>query len=94
MFFSSRFLKKLMLVLEYECQGMTNFSPSRCLHAKTLLACRFVAFSERLKCNKKLCIRLLYNLCKNDHRTILCKNLNSIAEDCNILVDNLSKLAS
>lgn len=64
---------------------------SRCLHIKTLLASRFVAFSEKLNCTKKLCIRLLYNLFKNDHRTILCKNLNSIADDCHILVDDLSK---
>ena len=39
----------------------------------------------------KSSIRLLYNLFKNDQRTVLCKNLNTIADDCNVLVDNLSK---
>ena len=45
---------------------------------------------DRLNCSNKLCIRL-FNLCKKKHRTILCKYLNSIAEDCNITMDNLSK---
>ena len=39
----------------------------------------------------KSSICLLYNLFKNDQRTVLCKNLNTIADDCNVLVDNLSK---
>ena len=39
----------------------------------------------------KSSIRLLYNLFKNYQRTVLFTNLNSIADDCNVLVDNLSK---
>ena len=39
----------------------------------------------------KSSIRLINNLFKNDQRTVLFKNLNSIADDCNVLVDNLSK---
>jgi len=32
----------------------------------------------------KLCIRLLVDLSKHDLRTVLCKNLESIAQDCNV----------
>ena len=58
---------------------------------KFLLASRFVAFSERMISTNKSSIRLLYILFRNDKRTVLCKNLNTIANDCNVLVENLSK---
>ena len=48
-------------------------------------------FSESMNSTNKSSIRFLYNLFKNDKRTVLCKNLNTIADDCNVLVDNLSK---
>ena len=28
---------------------------------------------------------------KNDQQTVLCKNLNTFADDCNVLADNMSK---
>ena len=31
------------------------------------------------------------NLSKNDFNTVLCKNLHSIARDCNMNIDNLDK---
>ena len=65
---------------------------SRCLHIKTLLASRFVAFSERIN-SIKSSIRLLENLFKNDQRSVLCKNLITIA-DFNVLVDNCLKILS
>ena len=40
----------------------------------------------------KLCIRLLVDLSKHDLRTVLCKNLESIAQDCNVQSRNLNKL--
>ena len=39
----------------------------------------------------KLCIRLLVDLSKHDLRTVLCKNLKSIAQDCNVQSRNLKK---
>ena len=54
------------------------------VHVKPMLCSRFVSFFESLtKCNK-LPIRLLANLCKNDKRTVLGKNLDNIAKDCGV----------
>jgi len=39
----------------------------------------------------KLCIRHLVDLSKQDLRTVLCKNLESIAQDCNVQSRNLNK---
>ena len=39
----------------------------------------------------KLCIRFLVDLSKHDLRTVLCKNLESIAQDCNVQSRNLNK---
>ena len=39
----------------------------------------------------KLFIRLLVDLSKQDLRTVLCKNLESIAQDCNVQSRNLNK---
>jgi len=39
----------------------------------------------------KLCIRLLVDLSKQGLRTVLCKNLESIAQDCNLQSRNLNK---
>ena len=39
----------------------------------------------------KLCIRHLVDLSKQDLRTVLCKNLESIAQNCNVQSRNLSK---
>ena len=41
----------------------------------------------------KSSIRLLYDFFRNriNDQLVLCKNLNTIADDCNVLVDNLSK---
>lgn len=52
-------------------------------HIKTLICSRYVQFVDSLLSCKKLSIRLLAYLSKDDHRTVLCKNLNSIASDCN-----------
>ena len=60
-------------------------------HIKTILCSRFVHFVHKLENCKKLTIRLLMNLSKNDFGTVICKNLNSIANDCNIDVFNLDK---
>ena len=57
---------------------------SNVLHLKTQLCSRFVKFFEKNeKCNKPV-IRLLSALCKNDNRTVYCKNLTNIAKECNI----------
>ena len=58
------------------------------IHLKTMLCCRFVSFCESLCKSPKLSIRLLFNLCKNDQRTKLCKNLSNIAIETD--VDKLS----
>ena len=52
-----------------------------------MLACKHL-ISEQIFCLYliKSCFRLL--LFKYDHRTILNKNLNPIAENCYVLVDN------
>ena len=39
----------------------------------------------------KLCFRLLVDLSKEDLRTVLCKTLESIAQDCNVQSRNLNK---
>ena len=46
---------------------------------------------KRFKCNSchKLCIRFLVDQSKHDLRTVLCKNLESIAQDCNVQSRNL-----
>ena len=51
-------------------------------HIKTVLWTRFVQFVTSLSNCHKLCIRLLVDLSKHDLRTVLCKNLESIAQDC------------
>ena len=60
-------------------------------HIKTILCSRFVQFVQSLDKCEKLSIRLLVNLSKNDFNTVLCKNLHSIARDCNMNIDNLDK---
>jgi len=52
---------------------------------------RFVQFVTSLSNCHKLCIRLLVDLSKHDLRTVLCKNLYSIAQDCNVQSRNLNK---
>lgn len=61
------------------------------VHIKTIIASNFISFYNRLNQSKKLCIRLLTNLCKNDFNSILCSNLHSIAEDCDTNVGHLTK---
>jgi len=39
----------------------------------------------------KLYIRLLVDISKQDLRTVLCKNLESFAQDCNVQSRNLNK---
>ena len=39
-----------------------------------------------------LCIRFLSNLCKNNHNTVLGRNLFSIANDCSVNLSDLSKM--
>ena len=60
-------------------------------HIKTVLCTRFVQFVTSLSNCHKLCIRLLVDLSKHDLRTVLCKNLESIAQDCNVQSRNLNK---
>ena len=52
-------------------------------HIKTVLCPRFVQFVTNLSNCHKICIRLLVDLRNLDLRTVLCKNLESIAQDCN-----------
>jgi len=61
------------------------------LHIKTLLCTRFYTFYSSLSHCTKLAIRTLANIFNNDMRTVLCRNLNNIAADCNLLVTELSK---
>jgi len=58
------------------------------IHLKTMLCSRFVSFCESMCKSRKLSIRLLFDLCKNDQRTKLCKNLSNIANET--YVDKLS----
>ena len=60
-------------------------------HIKTIFCSSFVQFVQSLDKCEKLSIRLLVNLSKNDFNTVLCKNLHSIARDCNMNIDNLDK---
>ena len=64
---------------------------SDCSHVKTLLCSRLISFYESLCKSVKPCIRLMTNLCKNDVRTSIGKNLDNISYDCNVTVDNLTK---
>ena len=64
---------------------------SESLHVKTMLCSRFVTFHNSLCNSSKFSIRLLSNLCKDDRRTVLCRNLNNIANDCQIDVNDLNK---
>ena len=57
-------------------------------HIKTVLCTRFVQFITSLSNCHKLCIRLFVD---HDLRTVLCKNLESIAQDCNVQSRNLNK---
>ena len=58
------------------------------IHLKTVLCSRFVSFCESMCKSRKLSIWLLFDLCKNDQRTKLCKNLSNIANET--YVDKLS----
>ena len=60
-------------------------------HIKTVSWNRFVQFVTSLLNCHKLCIRLLVDLSKHDLRTVLCKNIESIAQDCNVEFRNLNK---
>ena len=54
-----------------------------------MLCSRFVKFVEN---NDKCCkpvIRLLSALCKQDNRTVYCKNLSSIANECGLAANDL-----
>ena len=55
---------------------------------KTMLCSRFVSFCESICKSPKLSIQLMFDLCKNDQRTKLCKNLSNIANEP--YVDKLS----
>ena len=57
-----------------------------------MLARRCVSFYETIEASSKLCIRFLFNLCKNDLNTVLGRNLFSIANDCSVNPSNLSKM--
>ena len=50
---------------------------------------RFVQFVTSLSNCHKLCIRFLVDLSNHDLVTFLCKNLESIAQDCNVQSRNL-----
>ena len=52
---------------------------------------QFVQFVTSLINCHKLCIRLLVDLNKHDLITVLCKNLESIVQDCNVQSRNLIK---
>ena len=58
------------------------------IHLKTMLCSRFVSFCESMCKSRKLSIRLLFDLCKNDQKTKSCKNLSNIANET--FVDKLS----
>ena len=60
-------------------------------HIKTVLCTRFVQFVTSLSNCNKLCIRLLVDLSKQDFSTVLCKKLESIAQDCIVQSRNLNK---
>ena len=65
-------------------EPITNVS-----HLKTQLCSRFVKFVEKNeKCSKPI-IRLLSTLCKADNRTVYCRNLKNIANECNVTIDDL-----
>lgn len=66
-------------------------SISDTLHVKTLICSRFVSFYDSLNCSNRHSLRLLTNLCKSDHRMVLCQNLTSIARDCKSNIGDLSK---
>ena len=55
----------------------------------TMLASRCVSFYQTIEASSKLYIRFLSNLCTNDLKTVLCRNLFSIANDCSV---DLSKM--
>ena len=50
-----------------------------------------MSFYETIEASSKLCIRFLFNLCKNNLNTVLGRNLFSIANDCFVNPD-LSKM--
>ena len=50
-------------------------------HLKTILSSRSVSFCESMCKSPKLSIRLLFDLCKNDQKTKLCKNLSNIENE-------------
>ena len=60
-------------------------------HVKTLLCSRFVQFYKSLIESSKLSVRLLAYLSRGDFRTVFCKNINNIADECNISVSDLCK---
>ena len=51
-----------------------------------------MSFYETIEASSKLCIRFLFNLCKNDLNTVLGRNLFSIANDCSVNPSDLSKM--
>ena len=64
-----------------ENNNLMNKSVSQCLHVKTMLASRCVSFFETIEASSKLCIRLFSNLCNKKLKTVLGRNLFSIAND-------------
>ena len=60
-------------------------------HIKTVLCTHFVQFVTSLSNCHKLCIRLFADLNKHDLITVICKNFESIAQDCNVQSRNLNK---
>ena len=55
-----------------------------------MLASRCVSFYETIEASSKLCIRFVFNLCKNDLNTVLGKNF--IANDCSVNPSDLIKM--
>ena len=82
---------KVLFKLPYSTHRYFIEPISEINHVKTMLCSRFIAFNENLRSSPKLCIRLLFNMCKNDARTILCKNVTNIERECGLSRDILSK---
>ena len=56
-----------------------------------MLCSRFKEFNNNRRTSPKLCIRLLFNICKNDARTIFCKNVTKIKRERGLPRDLSSK---
>ena len=56
---------------------------SECAHPKTMLSTRFVRFLENISKSKKVCVRYLARLVKDDRRTLVGKTLSKLALELN-----------